>query len=101
MIQGTTPTHIFTINFHPRLISKMEITYAQRNKVVCKKTLADIEVGGDNTYKVRLTQEETLKFDEKDPVFIQVRILTIDGEALASGIRKIDVDHILDKVVIE
>lgn len=66
-----------------------------------KRHLMISKWGGDNTYKVRLTQEETLKFDEKDPVFIQVRILTIDGDALASGIRKINIDHILDKAVIE
>lgn len=83
MIRGTTPKHEFTLQFDTSLIKTIEITYAQCGKVVLKKGTADCEMSG-STVRVRLTQEETLKFDDKTYAEIQIRVLTTSGEVLAS-----------------
>ena len=53
------------------------------------------------TIQTTLTQEETLRFDHKKAVQIQIRILTAGGDALASVIEKIGVSQLLDNEVLE
>lgn len=84
MIRGTTPTHTYNLPFDTALIDKIKIAYAQNGVVVLTKEKADCKFEG-NTVTVRLTQEDTLKFDASR-VQIQIRVLTIGGDALASDI---------------
>lgn len=84
MIRGTTPTHTYHMPFDTALIDKIKITYAQNGVVVLTKEKADCKIDG-NAVTVRLTQEDTLKFDASR-VQIQVRVLTTGGDALASDI---------------
>lgn len=100
MICGTTPTHTFTLPFDVDLIKSVRVIYAQDNQIVFVKNTEDCTLA-DNTVTVKLTQEETLSFDYKKAVEIQVRVLTADDESLVSGIKCVSVGRCLDEDVIE
>ena len=97
MRQGTTPTHIFTLPFDTDTISKVRIIYSQNGFPVL--TRDDATLAG-STATVKLTQEETLKFDYGQTVSVQVRVLTVGGDALASDIIRVSVDRCLDDEVL-
>lgn len=100
MRRGTTPTHTFDISpIEASVLSKVKITYAQGNTVVLVKRTEDCTLEG-NTIKLTLTQEETLKFDHKKLVEVQVRVLTAGGDALASYIHNVTVGRLLDEEVL-
>lgn len=83
MIRGTTPTHTFTLPFHSSLVQSAMIIYAQNDKEVFHKDIYEC-VLSDNTISTTLTQEDTLKFNHRFNVQVQVRILTVEGVAMAS-----------------
>lgn len=99
MIRGTTPTHIFTIPFATNIISCVRIIYAQNDEVLFEKQTADCTLG-EQTISTTLTQEETLLFDCKYLVQIQLRILLNDGSALASKVNYISLEKCLSNEVI-
>ena len=99
MTRGTTPTHIFTLPIFASNIDKLRITYSQNQDIILEKTEADIERSG-KTIRYTLTQEETLKFNAKTSVNIQVRVLTTDNMALASPIKKLSVSEVLNEEVL-
>lgn len=99
MTRGTTPTHIFTLPIYASNIDKLRITYSQNQDIILEKTEADIERSG-KTIRYTLTQEETLKFNAKTSVNIQVRVLTTDNMALASPIKKLSVSEVLNEEVL-
>ena len=94
----TTPEHRFVLQVEPSLINKIRITYSQENQIVLTKENEDI-ILENNVATTRLTQEETKKFKEGKEVEIQVRILTLGNNALASEIIKIEVKKVLDEEV--
>lgn len=100
MNRGTTPTHTFTLPFDASILSQVRIIYAQMGRVVLVKTGEDVILSG-NTVKTKLTQEETLSFNCAHPVEIQVRVLTLAGDAQNSDIIKVPVSRCLDNEVIE
>ena len=83
MIRGTTPTHTFTTPFDAALLAAVEVTYAQQDVVVFRKDKRDCECSG-HTVSVTLSQEDTLLLDHNYNVQVQLRVLTLDGTALAS-----------------
>lgn len=99
MYQGTTPTHVFTLPFDVSKIKELKITYEQDGKEVLSKKKADCTLDG-TTVKVRLTQAETFLFEEYGAVNIQVRILTLNNEALTSEIITVQVSKALDDEVL-
>ena len=99
MIQGTTPTHKFNIPIDASTIKSVRITYAQQGNVLLTKETADCRIDG-NIVELKLTQEETLLFNEFSSVQIQMRILTIGGDALASELMRVPCGAILDKEVL-
>lgn len=98
MIRGTTPTHIFDLPFDTAVIKQIKIIYAQGDCVVFTKDAKTCHMG-TNTVTVKLTQEETLMFDCRNHVQIQIRVLTLGGEALASDIQSVSVGKCLDNEV--
>ena len=94
----TTPEHKFTLQIDPSVINKIRITYAQNNVIVLTKEGNDVSID-DNIAKVKLTQEETKKFTAGKEAEIQVRVLTLGNDALASDIIKVDVKKVLDDEV--
>lgn len=81
---GTTPTHTFTLPANiASTVAKVRVIYAQGNAVVLAKDVAQMT---GNDVVLKLTQEETLKFHERKPIEIQLRVLKKDGDALTSDI---------------
>ncbi len=100
MIQGTTPTHTFTLPFNTDQIRKVKVIYAQDDVVLFTKE-GEACALEDNVIRVRLTQEETFLFDCQKYVQIQVRILTHADEALVSDPKLVQVEDCLDHEVME
>ena len=99
MLIGTTPTHTFSLPFNTGIISKIKVTYAQNGRVILEKKDKQCVLDG-NTVSLKLTQEDTFLFEYGKNVEIQMRILTMGGDALASNIRVISADKCLDNEVL-
>ena len=99
MRRGTTPTHIFTLPFGEEMIQTIKVYYAQGGEVVLAKDKESCLFEG-NSVMVSLSQEETLLFDENVWVEIQIRVLTLGGQALASDIMRVNcLDVLSDEVL--
>lgn len=83
MIQGTTPTHNFTLPFAASQIEALRIAYEQNGKIVLTKEKEDCELSG-NKVTVKLTQAETIGFEAPGNVRIQLHIRTTEGKGLVS-----------------
>jgi hypothetical protein len=83
MIQGTTPTHTFTLPFNADTLTAVRFTYKQNGKIVLEKEGADV-VKKDNTISVKLTQEETLMFQANCVAILQPHVKTTGGDAFVS-----------------
>lgn len=99
MIRGTTPTHIFRLPFSVET-PKFTITYAQNDREIVKKTEEDCDVNG-NVIELTLSQEDTLLFDEKMAVQVQIKTLDFGGNVKASNVMITTAGKILDEEVIE
>ena len=99
MRRGTTPTHTFTLPITVENCSQIRIIYSQRGKVLLKKNKEDMELDG-YTVKTKLTQAETMKFDDKELVEIQVRAITWDDDSLVSDVFTRRVGRLLDDEVL-
>ena len=99
MIRGTTPTLEFTIPFDTELIAEAFVTLSQKNKVVLDKPLAECQ-RDEKVLSVKLTQEETLLLDCDYKTEIQIRVRTVDGDALASDIIAVNTERILKDGVV-
>lgn len=99
MIRATTPTHRFTLPFdYAQYVKKILITYSQRGEIVLEKHENDVQIDG-NIVSYKLTQEETKLFSNGD-VRIQVRVLTLNNEALASEKYSVHIDNVLNDEVL-
>lgn len=100
MIQGTTPTHIFSLPVDASAVKELRIIYAQKEKPVLVKTTQDCTLE-DKAATVRLTQQETFAFDRAYDVEIQLRLLTWGDDALASEIIRTTVGGCLGNEVMK
>lgn len=108
MFRATTPIHSFLFDEDPSEYAQILITYSQGNIIVLEKNKEDLtieQIDGDfschrGAYRAwyRLSQEETKRFrgGVGKPVCVQVRVLTEDGEALASERRQIQLQDVLN-----
>lgn len=113
MIRATTPTHQFFFDSDPSEYNRILVTYAQNGKIVLEKQKKDMSFEAIETesrgclkqgFKAwyRLTQEETKMFLTKNgKVSIQIRVLTENGEALASEKRILALEDVLNDEVLE
>ena len=99
MIRGTTPTHRFVLPFDTDMIQTVQIIYAQNDETVLTKGNDDCTFDG-NTVSVKLTQQETFLFTEGACVEVQVRVLTTDGDAVASHVMRVHCDECLSSEVL-
>lgn len=99
MRRGTTPTHTFTLPFETNQLTKVRIVYSQGNAPIVTKEVEDCVLEG-NTVTVKLTQEDTLKFDNSKFVSIQLRVVTDDEDSLVSDIIQKAVGECLDDEVL-
>lgn len=99
MIRGTTPVHTFTLPLDTQMVKSIQIIYAQRGEVKLLRGSDDVKMSG-NEVTVTLTQEDTLAFDHEQRVEIQVRVLTLGGEALASNVMYVFCERLLSDEVL-
>lgn len=108
MIRGTTPTHTFTFDkLDPRTFKVMNVYYAQQGVEVLVKNKNDFtfkqeecDKGPIYSASVTLTQEETLNFNSKHKVELQMRALTSDDKALATKKYELSVWDVIDDEVL-
>lgn len=121
MIRATTPKHIFAFKTDPSEFSRILITYEQDGQIQLEKTQEDMtfeeetnESTNETVYTAwyRLSQDETAKFkppqtfygmrsEKHSMVYVQVRVLTASGEALASNKFRVEVFDVLNDEVLE
>lgn len=94
MRRGTTPTHTFGTAIDLTSAVVLFMTYKQGKNAVVERDIHSIEVEPDKLI-IKLTQEETLKFDLGKNVQIQCRAKFADGTAIASDILDVRVCEIL------
>lgn len=80
-MRGTTPTHKFTLPFDTSLIKEVMVIYAQDDVEVFHKSTDECILEG-NTVTTKLTQIETLSLAQDRPVSVQLRALTLEGDAI-------------------
>lgn len=79
VICGTTPTHDFELPYPVELIKDIRIIYGQNEKAIITKTLKDCTFA-ENSCSVQLSQEDTFAFTPNKKLFVEIRILTTDGQ---------------------
>ena len=93
LIRGTTPTIVITVQTEIDLhqVSEVWIYISQQNKVRVDKQLEDVTFDYENRkMTVTLSQDDTLALKEGEALF-QIRLLLVDGTALATLASKVDV----------
>lgn len=97
MVRGSTPTFTFTIPFDVSLIDKLYVTVEQtiEGKTIQVEKSKEQCTLEENIITCKLTQEDTLKFEEFRHVLIQLRVLTTDGNSLVSQVFKVPVSELL------
>lgn len=99
MIRGTTPTHIFTLPFGTEIIKTIQVIYAQSGVEKLTKSNGDCVFEG-NTVTTKLTQEDTFVFADGECVEVQVRVLTMGNDALASRVMRVHCNECLSDEVL-
>lgn len=94
MLRGTTPTHVFKTNIDLSDAEVIFITYKQQGKILVEKTIDDVTLTAEEV-SVKLTQEDTLAFDEHSNVKLQIRARFADGTAVACPVIERPVGDIL------
>lgn len=94
MIRGTTPQLDFSLPFDVSNIKRAWVTFSQCNHECFTLENEALTMDGSHI-SAKLTQEQTLLLSQNNSVEIQLRILTNNGDALASNIMKADVGRIL------
>lgn len=101
MRRGTTPTIKFSLPFDVELVKEIWLTVSQRSREILTKSLEDMSLeDSPRMVSFQLTQEDTLLLDDGCKAEIQARILTVDGDAFASQIKRVEVEDILKDGVI-
>lgn len=97
--RGTTPKIVFTLPFPASTLSSIYIAFSQGRAETL--ILHDDRITAEgNTLTVQLTQDDTLRFVNRQ-VEIQIRAIDTAGNAIASKIITADVARILQNGVIE
>lgn len=99
MKRGTTPTHTFTLPFETSLLKTVRVVYSQLGRVILTKTGGELSLSG-NTVSVKLSQEDTLRFNCSHPVEIQIRVKTLTGDVHNSDIERTTVGRCLENEVL-
>ena len=99
MYRATTPHQVFKFPVEVANFTQILITYSQNKTKIINKTIDDLTLEG-NTASFYLTQEETNMFKPCMPVYIQVRVMTEEGQVLASIIYKTLCEKVLNDTII-
>lgn len=95
---GTTPTYTFQLPPEAVDVKTAKVTFRQNRTVVLEKK--EECVISDKTVKVSLSQEETFLFDARYKTDVQLRVVTMGGDALSTDVYTLDVAECLDREVL-
>ena len=99
IIQGTTPTHEFELDFSTDICKEVRFVYSQNDSVVVLKDDEEITRDG-NKVSATLTQEDTYSFEPNVRISLVLRILTISDTAIASDVITLKCRGLADKEVL-
>lgn len=97
LIRGTTPTIIITVQTDIDLtqVAEVWIYLSQQNKVKVDKQLEDVSIDTENkTITVTLSQDDTLALKADIDTLFQIRLLLMNGTALATLASKVTVKEV-------
>jgi hypothetical protein len=83
IIQGTTPTHTFTLPFDASIVKCARFVYSQDGAVKVIKDTDRVTFDGAQV-STTLTQEDTYSLEPDNQVKLLLRVLTVKGNALVS-----------------
>ena len=83
IMQGTTPTHTFTVPFDTSVIKTARFVYTQDDEAKIIKEGDDVKLEG-NEVSTTLTQEDTFLLRPCGTVYLLLRVLTEGGDAQTS-----------------
>ena len=109
--RATTLVHCFVLPLAPEICKEILITYKQNGEIVLEKRKGDLsfttEQVDEKTKQIcyfRLSQEDTKAFTASkkrtDAASVQMRILTVNGDAIRSDIKQISVEDVLNDEVL-
>ena len=88
-IPGETITHEFRIPFAGASVSRIYVTYRQNDQIVLVKTINPGQIespsGELNYFRVTLSQQESLLFQDKAPYYVQLNVIMSDNETRAAS----------------
>ena len=104
MFRATTPTHTFTLEINTSTCSEVLCTYKQDDVVLNKhyenETLPSGMTFDGKKVIIKLTQEETLMFEEGKTAYVQLRVMTTSGDVLATKKFEVVVNEVLNDEVL-
>lgn len=100
IVQGTTPTHTFSLPVGSANCKAIQIIYKQDGRKLIKlyhgnKLPSGMTLDEDHVY-VKLTQQETLSFRTDSMAQVQMRVLTDENNVIPSNKEKIKIVDSLD-----
>lgn len=96
--QGSTPTHTFSTPYKADSVEKAIITYSQNGRIVLEKEGLELTIK-DYCISTELTQEETLSFDERGDVRMQIKVKLTNGKVIPSNDMYASLKDVLNKEV--
>lgn len=96
---GCTCINTFTLPFKQEDVKAICICYTQNKKVLFEKKLEDCTFENGKV-SVKLSQEDTLKFDDSKIIQIQLKVKLTDDVVVKSKIIETITDELLCKGVI-
>ena len=93
IIPGENFTQTWIIPFPKYLIEKALITYKQKNQVIREETSETFQEvdQGHCSFDVTFTQEDSLKFAQMVPTYVQINVMSKNGIRMTSTVEKIPV----------
>lgn len=105
MYPGSTPKHTYKLPIDTSTCNVVQVTYTQGDTQLVWQsngaTLPDGMTFDEKKVIIRLTQEQTFKFEPKKWATSQVRVLTTAGDAFVSKEFKIDVKVTQNKEILK
>ena len=102
--RGDTITYTFNFCVPVTDAKVMKIIFKQKDQIILEKYKTDttaIEIVDEDTIKVRLTQEETLLFSAKYPLYAQIRaVCGVNNAVIASDWIELSIGDLLKNEVI-
>ena len=95
LIPGETALHSFAVPFNLESISKIIVTYKQNDHIVFEKTITSAstdvifsEENNTTSFSFRLTQQQSLLFEDDNDYSIQINVLSNSNVRAVSNIIK-------------